>query len=89
MRTYEANMSYHRNVAYWEEHEPWLSLALVDRDFSKLGQHADNNPIFRNKLSWYRIMLSRLKAALLAYQNESAVLADEIRTYLKSAEPGT
>ena len=86
VRTHEANMSYHRNFAYWEENEPWLSLAMVDGDFSKLGEHAANNPIFRNKLAWYRIMLSRLKESLLAYQMESAVLADEIRSYLETAE---
>jgi hypothetical protein len=85
VRTQEANMSYHRNIAYWEENEPWFSLAMADGDFSKLGEHAVNNPIFRNKLAWYRIMLSRLKASLLAYQTESAVLADEIRSYLETA----
>ena len=86
VRTHEANMSYHRNIAYWEENEPWLSLAMVDGDFSKLGEHAVNNPIFRNKLAWYRIMMSRLMASLLAYQTESTVLADEIRSYLETAK---
>lgn len=87
VRTHEANMSYHRNIAWWEENEPWLSAALVEKDFSNLGQHAAENPVFRNKLTWYRIMLSRLRTALLAYQTESAALAGEVRNYLDANRP--
>ncbi len=85
VRTHEANMSYHRNIKYWEEIEDWFSLAIVKRDYSKLGEYANNSSIFKNKLTWYRIMLIRLTSALEAYQKEGRALVAEIKAYLEKA----
>ena len=57
VKTREANASYHRNISYWEENEEWLSLAYLDKDYSKLGEYAVGNPLFRNKMMWYGIVV--------------------------------
>ena len=83
VRTHEANMSYHRNVAYWEENDAWFSAVIVDKEYVKLGRYAIGNPIFRNKMTWYLIMLSRLEFSLSRYQSESKILVQHIRSQLK------
>jgi hypothetical protein len=86
VKTSEANASYNRNISYWEENEEWLSLAYVDKDYSKLGEYAVGNHIFRNKMMWYRIVLWRLENALLEYQTEAKIVIEEISEYLSRAE---
>lgn len=80
----EASVSFNRNIGYWEENEDWLSLAYVDKNYSKLGVYARNNPLFRNKIMWYRIVLIRLERALREYQNDAKMVSMEIKEYLKS-----
>ena len=81
--TSEANMSYHRNIEYWEENEPWFGIAIVERDFKQLGEYAIKSSIFKNKITWYRIMLIRLKNSLKIYQNDSQELIGEIRSVIE------
>ncbi|MFK7776353.1 MAG: hypothetical protein AB8F94_29795 [Saprospiraceae bacterium] len=81
MKTREASQSFNRNVSYWEENEEWFSLA-ADREFSKLATYAIGNPIFRNKMVWYSIVLRRLESALRKYQTEAKTLIEEIQENL-------
>ncbi len=85
MITIEANMSYHRNIEYWEENEPWFNEAIVDRDFSLLGDYAASSPIFRNKLAWYSIVLGRLEGGLRNYQIGAKDMSEKIREHLKDS----
>ena len=82
VKTREASVSFNRNISYWEENEAWLSLAYIDNDYSKLGEYAVGNALFRNKMMWYRIVLYRLEKALLDYQNEAKILIEEIKVHL-------
>lgn len=77
-------MSYHRNIAYWEEHGEWFDDAVVHKDYFKSGEYATSNPVFKNKMIWYRIMRSRLEYALRAYQTESKKLFEEIQSHLNN-----
>lgn len=82
----EASVSFNRNISYWEENEDWLSLAYVKGDYSKLGVYASGNPVFRNKMMWYRIVLRRLERALREYQAEAKILSEDIKQYLNQNE---
>ena len=84
VKTREASVSFNRNISYWEENEEWLSNAYADRDYSKLGVYAVDNPVFRNKMMWYSIVLSRLEKALLEYQIEAKIIIDEISDHLSN-----
>ena len=82
VRTHEANMSYHRNIEYWEENDDWFSSAWVDRDYTLLGEHASASIIFRNKITWYTIMLERLDHVLQRYQTEAKELQEDIKLHV-------
>ena len=86
VKTREASVSFNRNISYWEEHDAWLSYAYADRDFSKLGDYAVGNPLFRNKMMWYRIVLWRLENAFLEYQTEAKRVVEEISEHLSSTK---
>lgn len=82
MKSKEASISFNRNISYWEENEEWLSNAYVDRNYSELGAYARGNPIFRNKMMWFSIVLRRLETALYEYQTEAKIVKGEINEYL-------
>ncbi|MFZ6053087.1 hypothetical protein [Halocola ammonii] len=84
VRTIEANLSYNRNIAYWEENAEWFAAAIADRNLKPLAANATNDPIFRNKLSWYRIVLLRLEEGLREYRNEAGKLKKTIELHLKT-----
>ena len=84
VKTHEANMSYHRNMGYWEENTDWLETAFTYRDFTKLGAYATNSQGFINKLVWYGIVLRRLEGALRSYQSEAKDLVSEIERHLET-----
>ena len=77
VRTEEANMSYHRNIAHWENEE-WFSSAIVDQHYSLLSNYAHTDFTFRNKITWYRIMLLRLENALKRYRDDAQELSRQI-----------
>jgi|GEM_PF-3898052 hypothetical protein len=84
VRTMEANLSYNRNIAYWEENEEWFAAAIADRNLEPLAVNATSDPIFRNKLTWYRIVLRRLEGGLREYRNEAGELKKTIEQHLKT-----
>jgi hypothetical protein len=84
VRTMEANLSYNRNIAYWEENEEWFAAAIADRNLEPLTVNATSDPIFRNKLTWYRIVLRRLEGGLREYRNEAGELKKTIEQHLKT-----
>ena len=79
----EHTISFNRNVSYWEENTEWFGYAYGNRDLSKLGAYAQDNPIFRNQLIWYGIVLRRLESALRKYQTEAMELKAVINNHLE------
>lgn len=84
VRTMEANLSYNRNIAYWEENKEWFAAAIADRNLEPLALDATSNPIFRNKLTWFRITMLRLEGGLRAYRKEAEELKNTIEQHLKT-----
>lgn len=82
VKDFEAALSFNRNISYWEENEEWLSLAYMDKEYSKLGIYANENPLFRNKMMWFYIVLNRLERALREYQTQAKTISEEIKEYL-------
>ena len=80
----EHTISYNRNVSYWEENTEWFGDAYSIFDFSKLGAYTQDNPIFRNKIIWYGIVLRRLESALRKYQTEAMELKTMINSHLEN-----
>ncbi len=78
----EATLSFNRNIEHWEENEEWLSQGYVDKNYRQLGKYAIGNPLFRNKIAWYSIVLRRLEKALREYQDEAKILKKKIKDYL-------
>ncbi len=78
----EHTISFNRNVSYWEENTEWFGDAYSSNDLSKLGAYAQDNPIFRNKIIWYGIVLRRLERALRKYQTEAIELKTTINSQL-------
>ncbi|EPR74169.1 hypothetical protein ADIWIN_0746 [Winogradskyella psychrotolerans RS-3] len=60
----EHTISFNRNVSYWEENTEWFGDAYSNGDLTKLSAYVQDNPIFRNKIIWYGIVLRRLESAL-------------------------
>jgi hypothetical protein len=86
IKTQEASLSFNRNISDWEEKEEWFSQSYVDRNYAKLGKHAIDNPLFRNKIMWYSIVLRRLERALREYQMEAKIISKEISEYLNQSK---
>jgi hypothetical protein len=84
VRTVEANLSYNRNISYWEENEAWFAAAIADWNLEPLALHATTNTIFRNKLTWYRIVFRRLEAGLREYREEAETLKKAIDQHINS-----
>jgi hypothetical protein len=84
VRTMEANLSYNRNIAYWEENEEWFAAAAADRNLEPLALHATTDPVFRNKLTWYRIVFRRLEVGLREYRNEAEELKEAIAQHINT-----
>ena len=71
------------NLKYWMANCEWLSLALIERDLTLLGQYAKDNPYFRNRISAYMTILRIYHGKLDSYKDDGAILADEINTFLE------
>jgi hypothetical protein len=56
----------------------------MDQDYSKLGIYAIENPLFRNKIMWFYIVLNRLEQALRKYQSEAKIVIENIKEHLNS-----
>lgn len=84
VRTMEANLSYNRNIAYWEENEKWFAAAIADWNLKSLALHATTDTIFRNKLTWYRIVFRRLEAGLREYREEAEELKIAIDQHINT-----
>ena len=82
VKDYEAALSFNRNISFWEENEEWLSLAYMDKEYSKLGIYANENPLFRNKMMWFYIVLNRLERALREYRTEAKIVIEDIKKHL-------
>ena len=82
IKSREAFTSFHRNYAYWEEHEAWFFQAFWQEKFDKLSLYATRSPIFKNKIAFINALLRRLFLALDSYRKDAIILQKEIESYL-------
>lgn len=73
---------FYSNMKYWIDDGDWFSVALIERDHTRLGAYVQDNPNFRNRLSSYLLVFSNHTRNLKKYKEDGAVLINEINTFL-------
>ncbi len=73
---------FYDNMKFWIDDSEWVSLSLIEGDFSSIGEYVKDNPNFRNRISIYMALLFSHTKHLKIYKEEGAVLMDEINTFL-------